>query len=311
MARIRYDHDNKTWLHLRKGDPKSDNDIYLSDIRLKYLDQVKKDLQDDKDHVQIICGAVGSGKSTLGRLDCRYVSDERFHPRTHSIRSVEDVKPVITSAKKGDAILIDEGSGIFSATDTMTKKTKYAQYVLDVCRQKNLMIVIACPNFHRLTSGVAVDRSITLSRTYFDSRTGARGRYAFYGTKLKEKLYRYSKANYGSMKAIKPKYRGRFGNDKTFKEEYRKVKDETLNIALSSLEGKDKAPTPQETIQSHSLRIVRNNMDMNIEQMASLLDVSERTISRLRADVKREENAKIEEMRIEKLLNSSPSATLT
>jgi len=289
MGRIIFNYQTKTWDKLTKDDPKSDMDIELSDLRLKYLDRVKKDLQNDLDHVEVIGGAVGSGKSTLGRLDCRYVSNETFRPDTHIIREVKDIKPVILNSKRGDGILIDEGSGIFSGTDTMTKKTKYANYILDVCRQKNLLIVISAPNFHRLTAAVAVDRAITFSRVYIDKDTGRRGKFAFYGQTAKEKLYRFAKKNYGSMKGARPKYRGRFGEDKTFTQEYLKLKDDTLSIALDSFESKkdkEKIKKPKEIIQDYRVDIVKQNIDKPIPQMAELLSVSTRTIERWRVTAK-------------------------
>ncbi len=287
MVRVRYDKESKKWLHLTEDDPVSDMDITMDGLRLKYLDQVKKDLKNDLDHPEIVSGSVGSGKSTIGRLDCRYVSDERFHPRTHLVKDVKDIKRVFRNAKKGDGVLIDEGSGIFSATDTMTKKTKYANYILDVCRQKNLLIVIVAPFFHRLTSAVAIDRSITLTRVYIDNRTGLRGRFAFYGTKRKEKLYRFAKANHGSLRGIKPKYRGRFSKDKTFTEEYRKVKDETLDLALDSLNPDKPKPLNQhEIIVQYRIDLLKSNMDKPIKEMAQMLGVTTRTIDHYRQKAK-------------------------
>jgi len=35
---------------------------------------------------------------------------------------LNDIERVIGHAKKGEGVIFDEGSGIFSATDTMTKK---------------------------------------------------------------------------------------------------------------------------------------------------------------------------------------------
>jgi hypothetical protein len=311
--RIRFNKVTKEWDTLAPEDEHSHLDIQIDGLRKKYLDQVKKDLQNDLDHVEIISGSVGSGKSTLGRLDCRYVSDERFHPTTHIIRDVNDIKTVIKNAQKGDGILIDEGSGIFAGTDTMTKKTKYANFILDVCRQKNLLIVISAPNFHRLTSAVAVDRATTLTRVYIDTRTNKRGRFAFYGKRAKEKLYRFAKVNYGSLKGAKPKYRGRFGEDKTFTKEYLKMKDDTLDMALNSLGGKDevKAPTPQEIILKYRIDLVRNNMDMPIKELANVLKVTTRTIDNYRQIVKNsisKENSEILRTKSLKQAKNEPGA---
>ncbi len=289
MAWINFNHETKQWDRLTKEDIKPETAFELSDLILDYLDQVRKDLKNDLDHTEIIFGGVGTGKSTKARLHVRYVSNENFNPRTHVVRTVDDIEPVFNTAKKGEGVIIDEGSGIFSATDTMSKKTKYANYILDVCRQKNLLIVICCPSIHRLTSAVAIDRATTCSRVYIDTRTNKRGKFAFYGKKAKEKLYRFAKANYGSLKGVRPKYRGRFSDDTTYKDEYLKMKDETLKSALASFNTKKdekKQPTPQETIQDYRVALIRKNPDKSIEDMAELLDVSTRTIDRLRASAK-------------------------
>ena len=288
MVRIRFDKKKKQWIHLTPDDEPTDLDITTDGFRLKYLDQIKKDLKSDLDHVEIICGSVGSGKSTLARLDCRYVSDEKFHPSTHIIRDVNDIKRVFQNAKKGEAVLIDEGSGIFAGTDSMTKKTKYANYILDVCRQKNLLIVISAPNLHRLSAAVAIDRAITCTRVYIDSRSNKRGRFAFYGMRAKEKLYRFAKANFGSLKGAKPKYRGQFGIDKTFTEEYLRLKDETLELALDSFgdKEKEKAPTPAEVIHKYRIDLVKSHMDKPCKELAEMFGVTIRTIETYRREAK-------------------------
>lgn len=291
MAWINFNHETKEWETLTDDDGRPDTAFELSPLRRKYLDQVRKDLFNDGDHLTILFGNVGSGKSTLGRLDARYVSNENFNPRTHVVRTVDDIEPIFTKAKRGEAVIIDEGSGIFSATDTMSKKGKYGTYVLDVCRQKNLLIIICCPAIHRLTSAVAIDRATTCTRVYIDSRTGKRGRFAFYGKQAKEKLYRFAKANYGSMKGVRPKYRGRFSDDVTFKDEYLKMKDETLTSALASFkEIKDevKPPTPQETIQQFKIDLIKKNPNKTIKDMSEMLGVSTRTIERYRQTAKQQ-----------------------
>jgi len=243
--------------------------------------------------VTAICvGAVGSGKSTLMRLCCRYVSDEKFNPRTHIIQDAHDIKSVMKNAKIGDAILIDESSGIFGSADTLTKKTKYANLVLDVCRQKNLFIALCAPYFHRLGSSVAIDRSKFLLRTYYHKKTQKRGSMCYYSEKRKEKLYHFSKKNMGSIKGIKPNWRGNFGEDLTHKELYKEVKDKTLDKVLDSLDGPDAdkphVPTPYEIELEYRKRIVKKNMNTPVKDVASILHTSERTIHRIKADIRKE-----------------------
>lgn len=288
--KIRFNQETKEWEEIIKGDEPTKFDITIDGYLYEYLLHVKKDLQKDKDHPVMVSGDVGSGKSNIARIMCRVVADEQFHPRTHMIRDIEDVKDVIHNAKKGEGIIFDEGSGIFSATDTMTKKSKYARYVLDVCRQKNLFIVIVSPAVHRLSSALVIDRAIVLIRTYYDKKSGARGPFAFYGKKLKEKLYYFAKKNYGSIKGCKVKFRGRVGLDKTFTNEYKKVKDETLDLALDSFDSKkkekEKPVVRQEVVRQYREDLISKNMDRPVKEMALLLHVANSTIERYRKAVR-------------------------
>ena len=314
MGWINFNHKTKVWDKLTEGEDRPVTAFEISDIRIAYLDQVRKDLHNDLDHMEIIFGAVGSGKSTLGRLDIRYVSNENFNPRTHVVRDVKDVEPVFTKAKRFEGVEIDEASGILSATDTMTKKSKYATYIFDVCRQKNLMIVLCCPAIHRITSAVAVDRATTCTRVYIDSRDGKRGKFAFYGKRAKEKLYRFAKANYGSLKGVRPKYRGRFSDDRIYKGEYLKMKDETLKSALASFSnGKDAVhpETPHQIIHKYRVDLVRNNIDMPSQELADILKVSRRTITSMKLNANNLIAQEIQLLRNEKSLNRGKPETQT
>jgi hypothetical protein len=289
MVRIRFDKEEGEWYEIPKENPKTDMDIVMDNKLCEVLIAIKKDLKRELDHAMLVGGSVGSGKSNAARVMCRFVSDEKFHPRTHIIRDVDDIEPVITNARPGEAIIFDEGSGIFSATDTMTKKTKYANYVLDVCRQKFLFIVIVAPDIHRLTSKIAIDRTKTFVRVYMDNKTGRRGKFAFYGTRLKEKLYRFAKKNYGVIKGCKAKFRGTIGLDKTYTSEYKQVKDETLTKALQSFGKKKEAekalPKPKKVIHDYRLSLVAKNRDKTSKELANLLELSESSIKQYRKQI--------------------------
>jgi len=296
MVTLRFNKEKKEWDVIPKEE-KIEGDLCLPNFLIEKLDKVKADLKDDKDVTAICVGGVGSGKSTLMRLCCRYVSDERFNPKESIVQDVHDIKRVMKNAKLGDAILIDESSGIFSSSDTLTKKTKYANLVLDVCRQKNLFIALAAPFFHRLGSSVAVDRSKFLLRTYFHRKSGKRGHMCYYSEKRKEDLYHFSKKNLGSIKGVKPNWRGSFGDDKTHEELYKRVKDQTLNKVLDSLEGPDKdtpkPPTPYEIEIEYRHKLVKDNWGTPVQELAKLLGYTERQIYNIKAKIRKEISDKL------------------
>ena len=309
MVRLRYNLEEKKWDEIPEGEPKTIRDIVFSRLWKNVLDRAKKDIANDLDVPILFTGEVGSGKSTFAKISCRYMSDERFDPRKNMIRKPSDISPVIKNALTGkDAILIDETTKIAAATRTMEKGVKFFNEVMDVCRQKRLFIALCAPHFHRIGSQIAVDRTKCMARVYIDSRTGQRGRYAFYGQKKKEQLYRFAKTNHGSLRGCRPKYRGTFGNDLLNQDVYIQMKDETLNDTLDKFDSdKQKAPNPAEVIQKFKIGLVRKHMDRPVAEVAEMLDVSQRTIIRMRNIVKDELAQENQELQNTKSLNSVTS----
>jgi len=285
----RFNKENKTWSTILEHEHLS-TDIKLQPRLIDVLNHVKEDLHKDRDIAIIVFGDVGSGKSTLGRLCCRYVSDEHFHPRTHMVRDVNDIARVMRTVKKYEGIVFDEASGIFGSTDTNTKKTKYAQMVLDVCRQKNLLLVIIAPQFHRLIAPIALDRTAFALRTFFSKDGSKRGEFCFYGTKSKAALYEFAKKNHGKINLPRlKKWYGNFGEDTLFDEEYRKVKDETLNLVLDSFDKpKEKKPNAQQVQHLFRKNIVKANLDKPTKILEEILGIDDRTVRKLKQEIREE-----------------------
>jgi len=293
MAFYRYNKELKEWDLIDHKD-QEENDIRLEPKLVGVLDHVKQDLHKDRDVAIVIFGGVGSGKSTLGRLCCRYVADENFHPKTHMVRDVNDIAAVMRKAKKYEGVVFDEASGIFGSADTNTKKTKYAQLVLDVCRQKNLFLVIIAPQFHRLTAPVALDRTTFALRTFFHKKSQQRGKFCFYGTKSKAILYEAAKKNHGKINIPRlKKWHGEFGEDCLFDEDYRKLKDETLNLVLDSFDKpKDKQLTPHQIETAKIKDIIFNNPDKSSKELGEILGVAQGTVNRWRRFIKEQSKQK-------------------
>jgi len=300
--------EKKKWEILSEGEDR-ENSIVLPDKLVEKLEKVKKDLKNDLDVVALIVGDVGSGKSTLGRLCCRYVSDEKFNPRQHMIRSVDDIREVIKNAKRGDAVLFDEGSGIFSSTDTLSKKTKYANLVLDVCRGKNLFLIIIAPYFHRIGTSVAIDRSKFLLRTFIDTKTGRKGKMCYYSEKRKEKLYYHIKKN-GTLRGVKPNFRSTFGMETSHEELYQEMKSETLDIVLDSFgkktEEKAKPKPEHEVIRDYRLDLIKKNMETPGKYLMTTLGIAKSQFFRLKKKAKEQLEAERESSSEHKRVPSPP-----
>jgi len=280
------------WVKTPKDELKDDDcPVELPERYAKKLELVWKRWKRDLDAIAIITGEVGSGKSTLGRLMCRYVSKEKFSPKIHMVRTEEDFGRVFLEAKRNDCILIDEGSGIFASTDTLSKKTKNANYILEVCRGQNLFIVICAPYFHKLGNLLVEERSVMWSRTYLDKRTKKPGKFAYYKRDKLRQVYVDIKKDGGKYtdRKNRPTFRDRFGKENIHEKEYKDMKQQTYFDALKSrygVEKGEKEETPLEAVRTYRLDLVEKNMDTPVADVCKILGLSKRQVIRLRNKVR-------------------------
>jgi hypothetical protein len=96
------------------------------------------------------------------------------------------------------------------------------------------------------------------------------------------------------MKGSKPSYRGSCSEDKTYSEEYKKIKDDTLSATLDILDNDIKNKTsPKQIATDFEQQFVERNNDKSAKDLAQLLNISPRTVFRIRAKIKtdKEESA--------------------
>lgn len=290
--KILYDEEKKVWEHLKPGDPRiTPENIKIIDFGYnlyRKLKVVKKDLHKDKDVACLVTGVVGCGKSNLARCMARFVSDENFHPKTHVVKNAEDIERVFGIAKRFESVIFDEGSLIFTSTNVLSGGAKYATAILDVCRQRNLFIIIVAPKFHRLSNAIAIERTKFLVRSYFSKHHNQRGPFSYYGNRLKEKLYYDTRKHMGEMSRIKPKWRGFCMVDLTYDKEYREMKDETFKEALASFSKKKQVNKldVNKAIRDYEKALVERNTELNNTQLSKLLDCSTRKILLIKSALK-------------------------
>lgn len=110
-----------------------------------YSFKIKKKLLNNYDHITIITGKEGRGKSTFAN---------KLAVMTDSGISIDYVcyKPMdlinaLKIAKKGDSIWIDEGALFLFSRDAMGGANKLFIKLFTISRQLNLHIIICIPNF--------------------------------------------------------------------------------------------------------------------------------------------------------------------
>jgi len=112
---------------------------------------IHKELRTDDDHLTVICGDEGIGKSTIGLQFGAVVSPHSFSV-AHVCYTLSDFSNCIFKAKKTDSIVCDEGLLFSFSREAISGANKMFVKLLSICRQLNLHIIINVPNFWNLES---------------------------------------------------------------------------------------------------------------------------------------------------------------
>lgn len=183
-------------------------EYYIDPLLKKNLDAVKPHVLKNWDMCFIVSGIEGAGKSTFAFQIADQLSGERF-TLDHICLTPKDFTDKITQhdfLKPGDSLVLDEGFMINSRS-SMTKLNREFLAILSECRQKQLFLIIICPNFFDLDKNLALWRSRGLF--YIDHVGLRRGYFKFWSYDRKKKLYVLGKKFYEYHK-VKYDFRGTF-----------------------------------------------------------------------------------------------------
>jgi len=241
MVEIKLAYDPKekfNWRTISKDSPeynqKEINGKLVITIHYRLWEKVKRIIWLKKkgyDSPIIIDGKRRTGKSTLGKV-ILYLIDPNISIKNF-VAGVEDSLEAVESASDDSGLLFDESSLNFASKDSMKKAQNQLLKIIDVCGQKRLTLIFILPTFFELNRTIAITHSLFLLHVYTDEKLN-RGRFGYFGTKAKKKLYILGKKNFGSYAQPEADWTGTFRNfELPFEDEYLKLKKESLRQAIN------------------------------------------------------------------------------
>jgi len=200
----------RVYLNLVNGEwKKTDSgEFWLDEFIKNKLDNLNKIRAQDWDGVIIVDGKERSGKSVCAMGYAWYLSKGQISENNFA-SGLDDASRKIAELPDKSILIVDEGSLIFSAKDSLGKKQKLLTQILDVVGQKNMIFIICLPCFFDLNKTIAVRRSLFLTHIYADENY-RRGQYAYWGEKKKNKLYTIGKKNFDSYSFPSAEFVGQF-----------------------------------------------------------------------------------------------------
>lgn len=216
----------------------------------------------------IIDGKRRTGKSTLEKT-IAYLIDPNITIKNF-VAGLEDAPEAIEMANDDSVLCFDESSLNFASKDAMKKAQNQLLKIIDVVGQKRLTIIFVLPSFFELNRSIAVTHSLFLIHVYTDEKLN-RGRFAYFGTQNKKKLYEIGKKNFGSYAKPKSDWTGTFRNfELPFEDEYINLKKESLRQALN--------PTNKEY--QNKLLVSKTRTDCMMEFKENCPEVTDVTIAK-------------------------------
>lgn len=245
-------------------------------LRIK-LDNIKKIVKRKWDAVFIIDGHERIGKSTLGMTAAWYLSNGELTIDNFAA-GMQDATDKIERLPDHSILFVDEGSLVFNSKDSMTREAKKLQKILDVVGQKNMIFIIVLPSFFDLNKNIATRRSRFLLHVYTGSDM-IRGKFCYFSTSKKRKLYELGKKNYGSYTKPKASWTGAFDDFKVpFHDEYIELKKKSLSESLGGDAKGDGKFKLSDLKAMFIQRLISKFPQLNILDIADAMLTSSRTI---------------------------------
>jgi hypothetical protein len=290
MARVYLTLNNNKWEIV------DNSNFWLDKPMLNMLNSVRSIQKKGWDGVILIDGMERSGKSTLAMICGWYLSNGTLSENNFA-SGLTDCAKKIQDLPDGSVLIVDEGSIVFSSRDAMNKEQRKLMQILDVVGQKNLVFIICLPCLFDLNKTIALRRSKFLLHVYPDSEYN-RGNYAFWGEKLKKKLYSYGKKNFDSYEYPPAEFIGKYFQFKPpFWDIYtEKIKKESLREVLkNATEGLD----AEARAKSKLLKVLKNLKqkypDLTLRELGRIFEVEHSTIQYWLFEIEKKEKEQLSE----------------
>lgn len=236
MPYFNFDDEKKEWVQLP---PYSHGQLFLDGYLKKKLDNVLELQKNNFDCPFIIVGGEGTGKSTLGFVCGQYLAKNSL-TMGNIAEGSSDAMAKLENLPDESVLIVDEAELMFSSRDNMTREQRQLIKILQVIRQKRMVLILISPVLFDLSKYIVVDRSKFVIRTYVNNKM-KRGYFCYWGQRKKTKLYFLGKKSYGSYSKPKADFYGRFLDYRLpFDVEYQKLKRRSLVEAFKKDEKKGK-----------------------------------------------------------------------
>jgi len=254
-------------------------EIFLNDKLKHKLDIVKSLVKKNWDCVFCIDGREGCGKSTLALTIGWFLSNGKLLPKD-ICEGTRDVINKIENYKDESVLILDEGSLVFSSKDAMKREQKQLIKVLNVIRQKRMILIIVCPLFFDLVKYVAITRSRFLIHCYTKDDY-VRGKFYYFTEPLKRILYFRGKKNFDSYDSPHSEFEGTFPKfEPSWYDEYLKIKNKTLMSILKEDKDKDNLLITKEMKKIMFIDFKTNYPEIFIKDLAKGFGISKMTAYR-------------------------------
>jgi hypothetical protein len=239
-----------------------DNNLYYT------LGKLKKSLEADDDYLCIVDGVERAGKSVLAQQLARTFDPTFTYERM--CFDEEEFAHAIDHAEKYQAVVFDEAFRGLSSEGWNDKIAKLLRAKMMEMGQKNLFIIIVCPNYFLLHKYIALHRARGLFHVY--RKEGKRGYWIFFNRGNMQKLYIKGKPtlSYTGKGFPASNFYGRFYNQYLIDEEkYREKKSKSFtDFDLQNKPKYDKVTHDERNEERNKILVELRNKGMKYPDIA-------------------------------------------
>ena len=200
------------------------NEYYVIDEFLpKFARLLKRNMKEDHQNVVACDGPTGGGKSTV-MINLALAMDKHWTLRENYIYDRPDLERIMDEGRTDRILIMDEGSVILSAFNSLRKEDKEIVQLFDTMRVLHNTVLVCCPNIYKLNRTFREDH--VQYRLHCPRRSPVPG----YKARGFVKCYEHESSEWGEDGYYTPIATGVFDKlPRGMQKEYDQVKMEHLN----------------------------------------------------------------------------------